>query len=214
MSIGYILYLYILALLFAYVEIESEGKHGWAEKMPTWYRVSTPGAKLYGKIMGGKPLTGYHAGMFFLPLLMLHLPFVAGLEWSFVKEVQTISIYLIWAVFWDALWFILNPHYTYKNFTAEKVWWHKNWFAGVPSDYLKGIFGAMILVLIVDIPTEEMEIVQGQVTMLVTFVTLFVITVFLAPHYHKWYWKMHEDKNDERHMAIPEYKKEGDISHQ
>ena len=34
------LFLFGYALLFAAVEIEIEGSHGWAERLPTWFRVT------------------------------------------------------------------------------------------------------------------------------------------------------------------------------
>ena len=40
------LFLFGYALLFALAEIEIEGPHGWAERLPTWFRVTTPGARL------------------------------------------------------------------------------------------------------------------------------------------------------------------------
>jgi len=62
------LFWFFLAAVFAAIEIEIEGKHGWAEKTSTWFRTQGVPAKLYGLLMGGKPLTGYHMFMFFLPL--------------------------------------------------------------------------------------------------------------------------------------------------
>ena len=55
-----ILFLFAYALLFALAEIEIEGAHGWAEKLPTWYRVTPRYARLFGLFLSGKPLTGYH----------------------------------------------------------------------------------------------------------------------------------------------------------
>ena len=42
-----VLFLFGYALLFALAEIEIEGAHGWAERLPTWFRVTTPGARIY-----------------------------------------------------------------------------------------------------------------------------------------------------------------------
>ena len=56
-----VVFLFVYALLFALVEIEIEGPYGWAERLPTWFRVTTPAARFYGLFMRGKPLTGYHA---------------------------------------------------------------------------------------------------------------------------------------------------------
>ena len=80
------LFLFGYAVLFAAVEIEIEGSHGWAERLPTWFRVTTPSARFYGLFMRGKPLTGYHAVMFVLPLWSFHIGFVGGVPWSWAAE--------------------------------------------------------------------------------------------------------------------------------
>src|SRR4051812_18615978 len=53
-----VLLLFGYALLFAAVEIEIEGSHGWAERLPPWFRITPWYARLYGLLMRGKPLTG------------------------------------------------------------------------------------------------------------------------------------------------------------
>src|SRR5947199_157123 len=74
--------LFLYALLFAAVEIEIEGEHGWAERLPTWYRLTPRYARAFSFLLSGKPLTGYHAVMFFVPLASFHLGFLFGLSWS------------------------------------------------------------------------------------------------------------------------------------
>src|SRR5436305_9057483 len=96
-----ILFLFGYALLFALVEIEIEGPHGWAERLPTWFRVSTRAARFYGLFMRGKPLTGYHAVMFVLPLWSFHIGFFAGVSWSWAAEAATLGSYTAWVVIWD-----------------------------------------------------------------------------------------------------------------
>jgi hypothetical protein len=104
-----VLFLFGYALLFALVEIEIEGPHGWAERLPTWFRITTPVARLYGLFMRGKPLTGYHAVMFVLPLWSFHVGFFAGVPWSWAGEASTLAAYMVWVVTCDFLWFVLNP---------------------------------------------------------------------------------------------------------
>src|SRR3954467_1930595 len=111
-----VLFLFGYALLFALVEIEIEGPHGWAERLPTWFRVRTPAARFYGLFMRGKPLTGYHAVMFVLPLWSFHIGFFAGVSWSWAAEAATLAAYLAWAVVWDLLWFLLNPRFGWARF--------------------------------------------------------------------------------------------------
>ena len=92
------LFLFGYALLFALVEIEIEGPHGWAERLPTWFRITTPTARIYGLFMRGKPLTGYHAVMFVLPLWSFHIGFFGGVPWSWAAEAGTLAAYMIWVV--------------------------------------------------------------------------------------------------------------------
>ena len=54
-----VLFLFGYALLFALAEIEIEGPHGWAERLPTWFRVTTPGARLFGLILSGQRATAH-----------------------------------------------------------------------------------------------------------------------------------------------------------
>lgn len=58
-----------LALLIAVAEIEMEGKYGWAQKLPTWYKKQP---KFWLK---GKPMTGYHVVMFPIFFLLFHIPY-------------------------------------------------------------------------------------------------------------------------------------------
>ena len=80
-----------MRLLFAAVEIEIEGPHGWAERLPTWFRVTPLYARAYRLFMRGKPLTGYHLVMFILPLWSFHLGFVGGIPWSWAAEATTLA---------------------------------------------------------------------------------------------------------------------------
>jgi hypothetical protein len=134
------------ATIVACVEIEAEGKYGWAEKMPTWYRVQGFLPRLFGFFMNGKPLTGYHAFMFFVPLLIFHVPFVSGIPWTGPAELQALAMYFAWSVLWDYHWFVLNPHYA-GRFSKDRVWWHKKspWVFGIfPLDYLGGLAASFI----------------------------------------------------------------------
>jgi hypothetical protein len=74
--IASILFWSVFATVIACVEIEIEGRYGWAEKLPTWYRTTGFCARVFGFVAGGKPLTGYHAFMFFVPVMIFHAPSV------------------------------------------------------------------------------------------------------------------------------------------
>src|SRR5688572_28174380 len=140
------LFLFGYAVLFAAVEIEIEGSHGWAERLPTWFRVTTPSARFYGLFMRGKPLTGYHAVMFLLPLWSFHVGFVGGVRWSWAAEATTLSAYLVWVVTWDLLWFVFNPRFGWARFRKGEVWWHdRTWIGRFPVDY----WGALAMSLVI-----------------------------------------------------------------
>ena len=136
LSIFYALYLFVLATAIAWLEIQIEGPNGWAEKAPCWRPDPNSGiARGYAKLMGGKPLTGYHIAIVSLVIITLHFPFFAGVSWSLVKELEVFSAFLLVTICWDFLWFVWNPYYGLKKFSPQFIWWHKKWTGPVPTDY-------------------------------------------------------------------------------
>ena len=96
--------------------------------------------------MGRRPLTGYHVYAFTIPLLVLHLPFVAGVDWTLAGELRTIATYFALAVVWDYLWFVLNPAYTVRRFERGNVWWFEvPWIWRFPLDYYVGVGLSVVL---------------------------------------------------------------------
>ena len=65
MSIAIGAYFFLIAFILAHLEIQIEGPHGWAEKLPTW-RWDSPGVRRWF----GKPVTGYHLCLVTLILLV------------------------------------------------------------------------------------------------------------------------------------------------
>ena len=59
-----------------------------------------------------------------LPLVILHLPFGYGADWSWAAEVMVVATYMAFAIGWDYLWFILNPAYGLRRFRRGGVWWY------------------------------------------------------------------------------------------
>lgn len=120
----------------AVLEIQIEGKYGWAEKLPTrrpdsskWY------SKIYKLIMCGKDLTGYHLSVLTLVLIFFHYPYFTVQAWDWSLELKTLSFFFLVSIVWDFLWFVLNPHYGLRRFKPEYIWWHKKWFLFMPIDY-------------------------------------------------------------------------------
>jgi len=133
MTIPIGIYFFAIAWVLAQLEIQIEGPHGWAEKLPTW-RWDSPSVLRWA----GKPITGYHVYLLSFILLFMHFPLVSQ-GWSVEREGVTMSLFFLLAVFWDFLWFVCNPHFGLARFNAAKVWWFKKWFLGLPASYFTGL---------------------------------------------------------------------------
>jgi len=194
------LFWFLLAGVFAAVEIEVEGKHGWAEKTSTWFRTKGMFAKLYGLAMGGKPLTGYHLFMFFLPLLMFHSHFVMGVPWSREAELIVFAMYFVWMPTWDYLWFVLNPAYGVKKFKKQNVWWHarSHWLFNItPFDYLFGWGLSVVLAGIASWIANDNSLLIAHFQFMFWFFILTALAIlFIAPLYKRWhqYMRHHDDR--------------------
>lgn len=124
MPIQFYFFILLLAFFVAKLEIQIEGKDGWAKKLPTWR-----------KDFGNFTLTGYHFWLNIVFLSCFHLPFVVGLPWQFLTELQTIGGFILFWLLEDFMWFVFNPNYGLKNFNKISVSWHKNWFGPFPCIY-------------------------------------------------------------------------------
>jgi len=177
-TIGYAVYLFGIVTIFALVEIQIEGKDGWAKNLPCWRPSSKSlAAKIYAMFMNGKELTGYHAAIFPLPLLILHFPFMSGVDWNLVRELETLSAYFLMAVAWDFLWFVWNPAYGLKKFRPEFIPWHKNWIGPVPKDYPSGLIISFLFTLIAGSLLQWFAIflIFGGLTLVSCFLSLMLI---------------------------------------
>ena len=190
------LFWFLVAIVFAAIEIEIEGKHGWAEKTSTWFRTKGFAAKLYGFFMGGKPLTGYHLFMFFLPLLMFHAHFVMGVPWSLEAELMVFALYFVWMPTWDFLWFVLNPYYGVKKFKKQTVWWHvkSHWLFNItPFDYFFGWGLSVVLAGVAAWFVSDAALLFSHLYLMVWFFFFTVLTILLgAPLYKRWHAKMRQ----------------------
>jgi hypothetical protein len=145
LPLSFLAFTFLSALLFAKLEIEIEGEHGWAAKLPTW-RVEKH--FLLDLFFGSRPLTGYHVWAFLFVFFTFHMPFffTPG-SWTVGSELHAVGAYTLFWIIEDALWFVMNPHYGWKKFTREYVWWHKRWLLGLPVDYW--VLGTLSLVLLI-----------------------------------------------------------------
>lgn len=142
------IYLFLLAVVLAILEIQIEGKHGWAMNLPTWRpRKGSWFIKVYSNFINGKEVTGYHLSMFTFVLLILHLPYSFGQELNILNWSMTMSLFFIFIVLWDFLWFVMNPHYPLKKFNKQHISWHKKWWAKAPVDYYVSLLLSFIVLL-------------------------------------------------------------------
>ncbi len=131
-SILLILWVLLLALFFAKVEIHIEGDKGWAEGLPTW-RVEKHW--LLDLFWGARPMTGYHAWIFSFMILVFHLPFFICWQWSLKMEMKALASLMVFWIAEDFLWFVMNPAFGLVKFTREHAPWHKRWILFLPYDY-------------------------------------------------------------------------------
>jgi hypothetical protein len=139
MTVAVGLYFFAIAFVLAQLEIQIEGAHGWAEKLPTW-RWQTPAVLRWA----GKPITGYHVFLLLFILLFIHLPMMYS-GFSLEREVELLSLFALLAVFWDFLWFVCNPHFGLPRFRPGQVWWFQSWMLGLPVPYFVGLLLSLLI---------------------------------------------------------------------
>ncbi len=194
-----IILLWLWAFGLAGIELEIEGGYGWAERLPTWYYKRGRFGRAYGIAMGSRPLTGYHVYAFTIPLLLLHLPFVFGVDWTIEGELLAIGTYFALAVYWDYMWFVLNPAYTVKRFQKGNVWWFEvPWLWRFPRDYYTGVGLSIVLVGIAALSADSASILYEHLWMLAGVTVLTGLLVLAAPWYHRWYRHMRRAGADDR----------------
>ena len=118
----------LVSILLAKVEIQIEGKDGYAKNLPVTWRANRRWVK---RFFTG---TSYHfyQGLFLLSLV--HLPFVIG-DWTVAGELLVLSFLAFVTVLEDFLWFVLNPAYGIRKYRKACVPWFGHWYLGVPEWY-------------------------------------------------------------------------------
>lgn len=121
------------ASVLALLEIEIEGREGWAGRLPTW-RLTNAWTR---RLLGARSLTGYHVYVHLFVLILAHLPYLLGLiRPSITAELRILAFLLLLWTLEDFLWFVLNPAYGIRRFRREEIWWHApTWWWIMPRDY-------------------------------------------------------------------------------
>jgi hypothetical protein len=141
----FIIFLFISASLFALLEIQIEGKYGWAGELPTWRKFLN--FKGLFKPLGTdhvRPLTGYHTYLWLFLMVITHFAYFLT-PFSLAKEFLIISFNILLTITEDFLWFVYNPNFGIKKFNKESAKWHTSWFLGIPTSYWFSIPVGIIL---------------------------------------------------------------------
>lgn len=184
---------FVVALMYAWFEIESEGKYGWSEKTQTWYRSFQSYPKWLRIFLGRKPLTGYHLPAFMAVFLISHMHFFMGVTWTVQKELVAMATYMAWAPLWDYLWLLFNPYYGVGHLGPKNVWWYRYsyWVFGVVPIENVVQWGITLLL------AAAGGFLMNQILFLLGLVGLTVVSTFgLAPVFGRWNRYMH--KTDDR----------------
>ena len=163
------IFIAIYAILYSMLEIEIEGKAGWAKNLPT-------AASGIGRF------TIYHL----LMNLIVIITIAYAINFTQSSNILTIIFFIVsWFLIQDYMWFILNPFYTFKKYTQKNIPWHgqQMWILNMPLHNWLGLIGMLLI-----------AILNGKKSLIEAFVVMGVIVlcgVILSPIYHKWYTRIH-----------------------
>jgi len=158
--------------------------------------------RVYRLAMGQRPLTGYHVFAFTIPLVIVHLPFAFGLDWSLSAELSQLAIYFALAVIWDYIWFVMNPAYTVHRFRRGNVWWFQvPWIWRFPLDYYVGMGLSVALAGLAAVDAGNWAPVRSQLWLIAGLIVLTAIAVLASPLYHRWYRHMRRAGADDRELT-------------
>lgn len=136
------LFVIATALAHALLEIQAEGKYGWAEKLPT-RKFTGFFARIFSE---HKYITGFHLATTTFIIVFAHLPVFFVSPWTLGNEMLVVGFVLLHTAIEDFLWFVFNPHFGIHKFNRKHIWWHKRWFLGLPAGYWIAVPIGMLLV--------------------------------------------------------------------
>lgn len=175
------IYIFILALTLALMEIQIEGKNGWARELPTWR--ADPHSlvfRIFAKIMPGKDLTGYHMLFFVLIVMIFHFPYVQGVTFTLSNWLMTLSLMFLCMLMEDFLWFIFNPAFGIRKFFHNQVPWHERRFLGLPTDYFTAIGSSFLMILLAVVLTGQIGSIIWWMVNIAIYFCLITISIIIA----------------------------------
>jgi hypothetical protein len=150
-SIISVIFVILLSVLLGYLEIQIEGRYGWAKNLPTWRRD-----------MNGFVWTGYHISLWLFLLLVVHIPFIFT-GWTAVKECFVLSFLVLILLMEDAFWFLMN-----KDFCGDDHWRQPK-FGPIPRFFFIGSFFILLLSLFTNSASWMLSCLILVILMLITF---------------------------------------------
>jgi hypothetical protein len=141
----------VLSILLAYLEIQIEGKYGWAKNLPTWRRD-----------MNGFVWTGYHVGLWSFLLLVVHIPFIFT-PWTGRKECFVLSFLVLILLLEDTFWFLMN-----KDFCGDDHWRQPK-LGPIPSYFFTGSLFILVMSYFTRSPSWVLSCLLLITMMLITF---------------------------------------------
>ena len=72
-------------------------------------------------------MTGYHITLFVMILILNHIVFIGIVDqYTLAHEFFILAFHLFLIIYWDFLWFVLNPHFTLKKFQKQYIPWYQH----------------------------------------------------------------------------------------
>lgn len=141
--VAFVVALLASAAAFARPEIQIEGGAGWATSLPTW-KIENRWTR---RLLGSRPLTGYHLWVHVFVILIAHLPYALGFVAPTLHlEMRIVAFLMLFWIIEDFLWFVFNPEFGVAGFRPEHAWWHApSWWRIMPREYW--IFGPLGITL-------------------------------------------------------------------
>jgi hypothetical protein len=146
-----VLFVVVLSILLAYLEIQIEGKYGWARNLPTWRRD-----------MNGFVWTGYHVALWSFLLVVVHIPFLFT-AWTGKKECFVLSFLVLILLLEDTFWFLMN-----KDFCGDDHWRQPK-LGPIPRYFFIGSFFILLMSYFTQSPSWVLSCLVLLILMLLTF---------------------------------------------